>query len=386
MYRRIIALLAAIVVVASGSASRASDTVCDPHGCISKSKFSINLYNALNGKVVGYSIIVGRWFPYYGGLARTAADPPKTATFNRESMNVASVSKVLTAIGVLQSLSKNGLTLDSKIWPYLHTDWQAVAGPNINTITFGELMTHRSGFRVDCSGSPNYALIKTQITTGVTLSNKKKPPYNNCNFAIFRELLPFMEGHPIGGSDSSRAAQSADFYIDYMKSHVFKKAGLSTRNCKPASSPGLPTVLSYPNPAGSAHGTNWGDWTLKCGAGGWNLSALDLFTILNALMNGNNLLSDHDKALLLAPPPHCIAWDCAQGTKCPNPYLCKNGFLDAGHTAIRTYIGTFKCTVPVVVLVNSGLPSGTKGGIVGLVIQAYNAATVPGKSKACPKT
>ena len=378
MHYRSIALLAAIVVFASGSVSRASDTVCDRHGCISKSKFAINLNNALNGKVVGYAVLVGGWFPYYGGLARTAADPPKTATHSGELMNVASVSKVLTAIGVLQSLSKHGLTLDSKIWPYLYPDWRTSAGPNINTITFGELMTHRSGFRVNCNGSPNYALVKTQITTGVKLENKEKPSYNNCNFAIFREMLPFMEGHPIIGSDASRAKQSADFYIDYMNSHVFEKAGLSARGCKPVSFSGQPDTRSYPNPPGSAKGLNWGDWTLKCGAGGWNLSAPDLLTILNALMNGNSLLSEHDKDLLLAPPPHCIAWDCAQGTKCPDPYLCKNGFLHAGNTAIRTYIGIFKRSVPVVVLVNSGLPRGTKGGIVGLVIQAYNAAaTLP---------
>lgn len=379
-----LALLVALIAIGSANPARASDKACDHQGCISKSKFAINLYNALNGKVVGYSILVGGWFPYYGGLSRTAANPPKQKTFAAETMNVASVTKVLTGIGVVQSLSKHGLTLDDKIWPYLYPDWRASAGANINTITFRELMTHRSGFRVDCSGSPTYALLKTQIEAGVKLKNKKKASYNNCNFAIFRELLPFMEGHPISGSDASRASQSADFYIDYMNSHVFKKAGLSTRGCKPVATPGSSVVLSYPNPAGSARGLSWGNWTLKCGAGGWNLSAPDLYTILVDLMNGK-LMSKSDTALMLAPPPHCIAWDCAQGAKCPDPYLCKNGFLHAGNAAIRTYIGIFKCTVPVVVLINSGLPSGTKGGIVGLVTQAYNAAKVPGRANACPR-
>jgi|GEM_PF-5151143 len=66
-------------ILASGSASLASDTVCDPRGCISASKLAIKIYHALNGKVVGYVIGVGGWFPYSGGWARTAADPPKTA-------------------------------------------------------------------------------------------------------------------------------------------------------------------------------------------------------------------------------------------------------------------------------------------------------------------
>ena len=85
--------------------------------------------------------------------------------------------------------------------------------------------------------------------------------------------------------------------------------------------------------------------------------------------------------MLLAPPPHCIAWDCAQGASCPNPYLCKNGALFGGDKHIETYIGIFKCTIPVVVIVNSPLPD---GGIISVVKNAYNAAKVPGKPKACP--
>jgi len=52
--------------------------------------------------------------------------------------NVASLSKLLTTIGVLQSLAKNGLTIDSKIFPYLYPDW--VEGKNIDTITFRRIL------------------------------------------------------------------------------------------------------------------------------------------------------------------------------------------------------------------------------------------------------
>jgi len=383
MHRTMIGLLAAMAILTSGSASLASDTVCDPRGCISASKMAINIYHALKGKVVGYAIGVGGWFPYSGGWARTEADPPKTAMGGTLLTNVASVSKVLTTIGVLQSLSKHKLTLDDKIGPFLYPDWHK--GRNINTITFRELMTHRAGFRENCGGArTTYSKLKTQIANGVKLSDKMKASYNNCNFAIFRELLPSMEGHPIGGPESTRPAKSADFYIDYMNSHVFKRAGLPTRSCKPVSSPGLHPVLSYPLPAGSARGNSWGNWTLACGGGGWALSENDLFSILTHLIYGNELLAKSDKSELLAPPPHCIAWDCAQGVHCPDPYVCKNGLLFGGGARLETYIGIFKCMVPVVVIVNSSLPSGTKGGIIGLVRDAYNAAKVPGAPKPCP--
>ncbi|MBV8171009.1 MAG: serine hydrolase, partial [Candidatus Eremiobacteraeota bacterium] len=264
-------------------------------------------------------------------------------------------------------------------------DWRKHAGPNINTITFHDLMTHRSGFRENCSGArTTYAKLKDQITTGVTLSDKSKASYNNCNFAIFRELLPSMEGHPVSGSDTSRAAQSADFYIDYMNSHVFKPAGLSTRACKPPAA--AQTVLSYTNPAGSSHGISWSDWTLACGGGGWVLSPQDLFQILNQLINGNHLLNDADKSLLLASPPNCIAWDCAQGAECPNPYVCKTGLLKSGDVVLQTYIGIFKCSTPVVVIMNSSREPVYTGGILGIVRDAYNAAKVSGKPKACPSS
>jgi hypothetical protein len=216
---------------------------------------------------------------------------------------------------------------------------------------------------------------------GVTLADKSKPAYDNCDFAIFREMLPFMEGHPITGPESSRPAKSAAFYISYMNSHVFRRVGLGDRSCNPYSAPGFPPVLSYPLPAGSAHGDSWGDWTLACGGGGWQLSAEDLFWIVNATISCNELLAPGDKSVLLAPPPQCIAWDCAEGAQCPNPYLCKNGALFAGHVHLETYIGIFKCTIPVVVLVNSALP---KEGIISVVKDAYDAAKVAGKPKACP--
>jgi hypothetical protein len=83
----------------------------------------------------------------------------------------------------------------------------------------------------------------------------------------------------------------------------------------------------------------------------------------------------------------CLGWDCAVRPDCPSPYVCKNGDLNNGSgTAVWTYAGILKCNVPVVVVVNSPLPSPYQGGndIIGLVENAYNGAAVPGKGKACP--
>ncbi len=43
---------------------------------------------------------------------------------------------------------------------------------------------------------------------GVQAANINQPSYNNCNFAIFRELLPALSGQPINNiPDAARSAR-----------------------------------------------------------------------------------------------------------------------------------------------------------------------------------
>jgi len=310
----LLALTLIAVLSGCGSPPKA-DTVCDSNGCISLSAFAANIKNYISNQVTGYVLIVGELSPIAGGYARTSANPPITDMSADLVTNVASVSKTLTAIGVLQSLANHGLTIDDRISPFLYPDW--IQGPNINTITFGELLTHMSGFRQGCSGRPTYADLKTLIATGVTLADKAVASYNNCNFAIFRELLPFMEGHPITGSDDERAEASAAFYIAYMNQHVFQPVGIPQRECKPPSTTN--DILSYSSVLGSESGTDWGDWTLSCAGGGWVVSAADLYAIMNDLANGNVLLTQSQKTQMNSD---CLGWDgsdCSVMKSCPPP-------------------------------------------------------------------
>ena len=124
------------------------DTVCDGTGCISLKKFSENIDSELQGKVVGYVSMIGST-PIIStyGQARTAANPPATAMGTSIPSNIASLSKVLTTVSVLQWLASHNLTVYAKISSYLPPDW--TQGPNIDTITFKDLLTYRAGFRND---------------------------------------------------------------------------------------------------------------------------------------------------------------------------------------------------------------------------------------------
>jgi CubicO group peptidase (beta-lactamase class C family) len=143
----------------------------------------------LNGKAAGYVSMIGP-VPIVStyGVARTAADPPALSMETTSRTNVASVSKIVTTIGVLQSLARHHITLDSKIGPYLPQDW--TRGNGVDDVTFHQLLTHSSGFQapvnVDYTGLKQ--LVATDIDPMFKASHQARGNgyYNNLNFAISR--------------------------------------------------------------------------------------------------------------------------------------------------------------------------------------------------------
>ena len=211
---------------AAGSAGR----VCTASACVSLSLLAHSIDNQLKGIAVGYVALVGRSHVVASGLARKAADPPKLAMGPDVMVNVASVGKMFTTIAVLKSLARRHLSIDSRIWPFLPPDW--VKGPGIDTITFRELLTHRAGFRLDSGlvfATDNAA--KEQIRHGVRLADKQEPSYNNINFTIFRDLLPFMEGVRDPGP-AARAAAADRFFIQLCAAPGLRPGGRHRRHVR----------------------------------------------------------------------------------------------------------------------------------------------------------
>ena len=61
-------------------------------------------------------------------------------------MHIASCSKLITAIAMTRTLAAHNLAASTKIINFLPDYW--AKGPNIDKITFAQLLTHTSGFRV----------------------------------------------------------------------------------------------------------------------------------------------------------------------------------------------------------------------------------------------
>ena len=358
-----------------------SDVVsCDASSCISQAKLAQNICSTVSGKAVGYVCEVGQVRPVFGGQARTTTDGSLDMVPHLVT-NMASVSKTITAVAIIKMLASKGLNVDTKISSYIYSEWSK--GQNISQLTFRNLLTHTSGLAQagNCGGNVNYAGLKTMIAGGVSAANVGQPSYGNCNFALIRELMLVLSGASLKPDGDQRASQSASAYIAYVNANVLQPVGVPTSACKPPS--GTNDVLSYKSPAGSTAGTDWGDWTLSCGGGGWVLSANDIFKLTNDIATGSTLLTATQRKGMIQGN---LGWDSAVRNDCPNPNVCKNGSLiDNSGRRVWTYAGVVKCNVPVVVVVNSPLPSPYETGsdIIGLVATALTNSAVPGAKHAC---
>jgi CubicO group peptidase (beta-lactamase class C family) len=340
-----------------------ADRVCTPSACVSLSRLAHSINTQLKGKVVGYVALIGKSRVFASGLARTAADPPQLAMGPDVMVNVASVGKMFTTIAVLQSLARHHLSIDSRIAPFLPPDW--VKGPGVGTITFGELLTHRAGFRLNSARvfvTDNAA--REQIRHGIRQADKQAGDYNNINFTIFRDMLPFMEGARDQGPAATR------FFISYVQRRVFDPVGVTDATCAPVRD----AMLMYPPPGGGTQpGRPAPAGPSGCSGGGWFMTPAGMLRVLYGLIHGNSLLSASQRQQM---DGNCLGWDCSlTGTA---SYVGKGGDFPDGSAALHTFFGIIAGTIPVVVVTNSnwGPPTPHPGeDLTSVVETALLAAT-----------
>jgi CubicO group peptidase (beta-lactamase class C family) len=320
-----------------------ADRVCVRNSCVSLSRLALSISAQLKGKVVGYVALIGKSPPVASGFARTAADPPQLAMGPDVMVNVGSVGKMFTTIAVLQSLARHHRSIDRRIWPFLPPDW--VKGPGVNTITFRELLTHRAGFRLN-SGLvfvTDYAA-REQIKHGIRPADKQAAAYNNINFTIFRDMLPFMEGARDQGPAATR------FFISYLQRRVFAPVHVTDATCAPVRD----ATLVYPPPAaGTQPGTPTAPGPSGCSGGGWFMTPASMLRVLDALISGNRLLSSSQRQQM---DSNCLGWDCSLTGAAS--YVGKGGDtagIGGGSAALHTFFGILAGTIPVVIAANSNL-------------------------------
>ena len=249
--------------------------------------YEANIRDTFEGQVVGYQYSIAKngllVSTHQDGVARTGADLPATAQSPTKEMNIASVSKAITATVLVQLLDDLGISVDSSIEPYLPASW--VRGPGIDELSFRSLLIHDSGLDNNRNRDYRLADLESYIAAGVEGVNDDGVPYKdlfqyqNANFALFRVAIPYL----LYGEDDIQELY-VDFpftfedliswlYVDAVRTYALDQTGFVDADCQ-ADDP-TPT-LRYAFPDDGSPGAEAGDWRTRCGSGGWFMSSYEL--------------------------------------------------------------------------------------------------------------
>jgi CubicO group peptidase (beta-lactamase class C family) len=394
------ALLAAPMIFGCGLLSTVNQNLsqtCYQGSCLVYTTWGQNIDAKINQKAVGYAYIImnhglletSKAFGTTRTPSDTAPAAPAAMTLDART-NAASVTKTMTAVAALKLLAAQNLSVKTSIAGYLPPSWQL--GPGVSAITFEQLLTHTSGIQnLQPSNAPaqTYAQLKTLVANGVSQSYKAQCQqnyaagafascYNNANFALFRILIPHLNGFSDAGVQDLATA-TAQQYLSYMNSVYGPDIPIT---CTPAAN----AVWSYPYPPGSTKGTDWGDWMGLCGGGGLYLSAQQMGVFLANLMLGIYLpttSNNPNETTLPTMVSKMYGWD-ATWTDAHGTCVMKNGDLGGG-TPFVPYLSTLYIYCPTtglgfVGLANSTLPVmavhnyGFSGALDDIVYQAYIAS------------
>lgn len=356
--------------------------------------FEQGIRDRFDGQVVGMAYVItnkgalAREFA--SGLARLPNEPGNNGIYLFSvdtEMMVASVSKNITAVGVMRMLQENGLSPDDSVAPYFPSYWDV--DESIQDLTFRDLMTHSSGLNgytgqagtTRCASS--YLGLKSCIEAGVDPADKVWA-YQNANFGIFRVILSYMEYESEieaaldlidcnqsavaeAACDSTFEAYMGERFERLMRCKVFDKMklgdpGVAGCNDGPSTAAeDLPQTLMYSVPGVVENGYAPDDHTLDAGGFGWYFSARELAQFQAYRRYSNAVLSQKTRSLMdngylgWMTPGQYGSWTSGLfGT-----YRLHGGdWLKDGNKELHTCVVDFTQGIQVSLIINSNTGAG----------------------------
>jgi CubicO group peptidase (beta-lactamase class C family) len=203
------------------------------------------------------------------GYADLAGHVPATV---RTRFRIASITKMFTAVSVLQLAERHALSLDEKLSRYL--PW----APHADEVTLRELLMHTSGLpnyldeafatgKVTAPVTPR-ALIETLAGAPLDFPPGARYAYSNTGYVLLGLVVEAVAGEPLA---------------EYERRHLFEPAqmGDTSLGAVPA---GAPFALGYRDGSGAPAQRFDASWLYAAGDGISTASDLARFDI--ALMNG----------------------------------------------------------------------------------------------------
>jgi hypothetical protein len=207
------------------------------------------------------------------------------------AMNVASVSKFVTAIAMIKLLRDARISVNTRVAQFLPQYW--TQGPGIGSVTFHNLLLHRAGLGgpPPDSGNGDFATAKSAIASGTNSSRVGRFVYKNVNFAILRVLFATLTNN-LRPSDMPPAFLlvsedlfwnyiSASAYSDYVNNNVFAPANIAPRDFNA----GDDAAKAYATPP-VGPGARIEDGYGGSGPSGWHLNIGELVRLLDAFRAG----------------------------------------------------------------------------------------------------
>jgi len=278
-------------------------------------------------------------------------------------MNIASVSKFVTAIATVRLLRDANIPLETSIAGFLPQYW--TQGPGIGNVTFRDLLRHEAGLGAGISdtGAGNFAEAQTEIRIGSSGTGKYN--YKNVNFAILRVLFatltttlspssavpPFLAV----SDDIFWDAVSAMAYRNYVNDYVFAPASIDPRDF----TAGVNAAKAYATPP-SAPGTRIEDGAGGSGPSGWHLAISELVHLLDQLRAGSMMEPWRAQQLL----SNMYGLDNPLITRA-GPVYYKGGRKLAGMQGMDSAIYLMPGDVDFAIFVNSW--DGTQAGYLGTI-------------------
>ena len=322
-------------------------------------RMELNLRSAFDNNSIGYAYALSQSGQLArsgaNGVARTGADAPATLQSATRKMHVASVSKTLTAVVTLRLLAEKGLTPDSKIGPWLPASW--ARGDKVNSISFRDLMTHRSGFGQNQPVGSSYANLQAMVAQAVPLKDNFK--YDNANFGLLRVLAAKLQGVDVSQVPLFEPGALSAALHQVRATQIFAAIDVPY-TCTPAVQ--NPT-LGYTFPNNGQAGYSDGPMALSCGGFGVFMSAQELARTMAYLRYTQDLVDSASfqkmKAGFLGfmnPAKYAFAAG-AFGT-----YFGHGGDWDGANSGgLDTCVMMFPIAVEAALVINS---SGTRSGAV----------------------
>ncbi|RYY48243.1 MAG: class C beta-lactamase-related serine hydrolase [Chitinophagaceae bacterium] len=349
-------------------------------------KFRENLKTQINasGTPEGYSFVITKdglvADSFSTGNARKSSAGGSTPWNTDQEINVASVTKTLTAVAVFQLMTKNDLKPIDKIGPWLPAYFNATQ--TIQNLSFEELLTHSSGIT---ESSTSFDSMIAVVRRPLADPAKTKGNYANLNFALFRAMIPYLrdkgaavqqESNMLPGNPSGFQTWLSNAYVGYMQSNVFTPIGIGVTNCKPSSN----TAQAFSEPSGPTQAVaNLADWTEISGGGGYFMSVLEMARFNAYLANTYSILSKENRALM---DSKFMGWDPEDSrmTSAGRSYG-KDGALrwdndgnglDPGDAGLQTLIVKYPNKVELAIAINS--VNSSWRSLAGMAQTAYEAS------------